>query len=50
MDGPALGWRQLAAVLAVCRKKDKHSKAKREKCEKAAHKKFGPAKKGTKKK
>jgi hypothetical protein len=30
-------------ALAACRKQDKHSKARRESCERAAHRRYGPA-------
>ena len=36
--------KKLAAALASCRKKYKHSKKKRQACEKTAHKRYGPTK------
>jgi len=39
---------ELKAALATCRKQDKKHKSKRERCEKAARKKFGPVKKAKK--
>jgi hypothetical protein len=40
---------KLKAALAVCRKQDKHDKAKRQVCDQLAHRKFGPLKKSKKK-
>jgi len=41
---------KLKAALAVCHKQDKRSKARRETCERTAHKRFGPVKKSKPKK
>jgi hypothetical protein len=41
---------KLEAALLACHTRDKHNKGKREKCERAAHKTFGPVKKAKSKK